>query len=170
MRQLPKGLLVEFVRRVVERTRALRQGATGAFDVGPMFWPRQLEVVEAHVADALAKGARVLAGGRRNPSLPGLYYEPTVLVDVTHEMLIMREETFGPVLPIQRVPDEEEALRLANDSPYGLGATLWTRDRERALKLAARLDSGSVCVNDMTMTYGAPEAPFGGGEKSLAIS
>ncbi len=156
----------EFVRRVVERTRALRQGATGEFDVGPMFWPRQLEIVEGHVADALAKGARVLAGGRRNPSLAGLYYEPTVLVDVTHEMLIMREETFGPVLPIQRVRDEEEALRLANDSPYGLGATLWTRDRARALQLAARLDSGSVCVNDMTMTYGAPEAPFGGRKAS----
>jgi acyl-CoA reductase-like NAD-dependent aldehyde dehydrogenase len=156
----------ELIRRVVARARVLRQGVTGEFDVGPIFWPRQLEIIEAHVADAVAKGATVLTGGRRNPSLPGLYYEPTVLTDVTHEMLIMREETFGPILPIMRVRDEAEALRLANDTPYGLGATVWTRDARRASALAARIDAGSVCVNDMTMTYGAQEAPFGGRKAS----
>jgi len=155
-----------FVQRVVERTKALRQGASGEFDVGPMIWPRQLEIVEAQVADAVAKGAKVLSGGRRNPALPGLYYEPTVLVDVTPEMAILREETFGPVLPIVRVRDEEEALRLANDSRYGLGATVWSRDGAKALALATRIESGSVCVNDMTMTYGALEAPFGGCKES----
>jgi len=156
----------EFVRRVVERTKALRQGASGEFEIGPMIWPRQLEIVEQHVADAVAKGAKVLTGGRRNPALPGLYFEPTVLVDVHHDMAILREETFGPVLPIVRVRDEEEALRLANDCRYGLGATVWTRDGAKGLALATRIESGSVCVNDMTMTYGALEAPFGGRKES----
>jgi succinate-semialdehyde dehydrogenase/glutarate-semialdehyde dehydrogenase len=156
----------EFVRRVVERAGALRQGAAGEFDVGPLFWPRQLEIVEQHVADALAKGARALVGGRRNPDLDGLYYEPTVLVDVTHEMRIMQEETFGPILPIMRVRDEEEAIRLANDSRYGLAANVWTRSRARGVEIARRIESGSVCVNDMAMTYGAPEAPFGGRKES----
>jgi succinate-semialdehyde dehydrogenase/glutarate-semialdehyde dehydrogenase len=131
-----------------------------------MFWPRQLEIVEEHVRDAVEKGAKVLCGGKRADSLPGLFYEPTVLVDVTPEMKVMREETFGPVLPITRVRNEEEALRLANDSAYGLGATIWSKDRERAMRLARRLDAGSVCVNDMTMTYGAIEAPFGGRRES----
>jgi succinate-semialdehyde dehydrogenase/glutarate-semialdehyde dehydrogenase len=156
----------EFVRRVVERTRALRQGTGDEYEIGPIFWPRQLEIIEAHVADAVAKGATVLTGGRRHPGLAGLYYEPTVLTDVTHDMLIMREETFGPVLPIMRVRDETEALRYANDTDYGLGATVWSRDTRRALALGARINSGSVCVNDMTMTYGALEAPFGGRKAS----
>ena len=156
----------EFVRKVVERAGALRQGAAGEFDVGPLFWPRQLEIVEEHVADAFAKGARALVGGRRNPSLDGLYFEPTVLVDVTHGMRIMQEETFGPILPIMRVRDEEEAIRLANDSRYGLAANVWTRSRAHGVELARRIASGSVCVNDMAMTYGAPEAPFGGLKQS----
>ncbi len=156
----------EFVSKVVERAGALRQGSAGEFDVGPLFWPRQLEIVEEHVADALAKGARALVGGRRNPSLDGLYFEPTVLVDVTHEMRIMQEETFGPILPIMRVRDEEEAIRLANDSRYGLAANVWTRSRAHGIEVACRIESGSVCVNDMAMTYGAPEAPFGGRKQS----
>jgi succinate-semialdehyde dehydrogenase/glutarate-semialdehyde dehydrogenase len=155
-----------FVAKVVERAAALRQGASGEFDVGPLFWPRQLEIVEEHVNDALAKGARALVGGRRNPSLPGLFYEPTVLVDATHEMKVMREETFGPVLPIVRVRDEEEALRLANDSPYGLSANVWTRSRRHGVELAERIESGSVCVNDMAVTFGVIEAPFGGIKQS----
>jgi hypothetical protein len=131
-------------------------------DVGPIFRAEQLGIIERHVADAVARGARVLAGGRRNPSLKGLFYEPTVLVDVTHEMAIVREETFGPILPILRVRDEDEALRLANDSSYGLTASIWTRDGAKALRLARRMEAGSVCVNDAGVTYGALEAPFGG--------
>jgi succinate-semialdehyde dehydrogenase/glutarate-semialdehyde dehydrogenase len=156
----------EFLRKVVERAGALRQGSDGEFDVGPLFWPRQLEIVEEHVADAFAKGARALVGGRRNPNLPGLFFEPTVLVDVTADMKLMQEETFGPVLPIVRVRDEEEALRLANDSRYGLSANVWTRSRRQAVELARRIESGSVCVNDMAVTYGVPEAPFGGRKES----
>jgi acyl-CoA reductase-like NAD-dependent aldehyde dehydrogenase len=156
----------EFVRRVVERAGALRQGSEGEFDVGPLFWPRQLEIVEEHVRDAVARGARALVGGRRNPSLPGLYFEPTVLVDVNHDMKVMQDETFGPVLPIVRVRDEEEAVRLANDSRYGLAANVWTRSPSHGVDIARRIRSGSVCVNDMAMTYGAPEAPFGGLKQS----
>jgi succinate-semialdehyde dehydrogenase/glutarate-semialdehyde dehydrogenase len=156
----------EFTEKVVERVAALRQGAVGEFDVGAIFWPRQLEIIEEHMADAVERGAKVLTGGRRNPELEGLFYEPTVLTDVDHEMRIMREETFGPILPIMRVKDDEEAIALANDSPYGLGANVWTRDTGRGIRLAQRIESGSVCVNDMTMTYGVQEAPFGGVKSS----
>jgi len=155
-----------FTQKVVERASHLRQGDHGEFDVGSLFCQRQLEVVEEHVRDAVANGARVLVGGRRNPSFDGLYFEPTVLVDVTHEMKIMREETFGPVLPIMRVRDEEEAIARANDTSYGLSANVWTRDNEKGFEIAQRIDSGSVCVNDMAVTYGVAEAPFGGRKHS----
>ncbi len=155
-----------FTRKVIEKTGALRQGASGEFDVGPMIWPAQLEVVERHVEAARAAGATVRTGGRRNPLFPGLFYEPTVLTDVTQDMAIMREETFGPVLPIMRVRDEEEALRLANDSRYGLNANVWTRDRRKGERLAKAVQSGSVVVNDCMLTYGATESPFGGVKES----
>jgi len=155
-----------FLEKVLSRVAKLRQGAEGEFDVGPLFWDRQLATVQRQVEQAVAQGARVLAGGRRNPDLPGLYWEPTVLVDVTHDMAVMREETFGPVLPIVRVRDEEEAVRMANDSDFGLGANVWTGNVEKGCEIAARIESGSVCVNDMTMTYGVQEAPFGGLKQS----
>lgn len=155
-----------FIEKVVGRVAQLRQGAEGEFDVGAIFWPRQLEIIEEHMEDARLKGARVLAGGRRHPDLDGLFYEPTVLVDVDHGMRIMREETFGPILPIMRVKDEEEAIAMANDSPYGLGGNVWTRDAGKGFRIAQRMQTGSVCVNDMTMTYGIQEAPFGGRKES----
>jgi succinate-semialdehyde dehydrogenase/glutarate-semialdehyde dehydrogenase len=152
----------EFTRKVVEHTASLRQGLEGEFDVGSLTWPRQLDVIEAHVRDAVEKGAQVLAGGRRNPSYRGYFYEPTVLADVSHEMRVMREETFGPVLPIMRVNSEEEALRLANDSRYGLNANVWTRDRRKGTELAKAVGSGCAVVNDCMITYGVTESPFGG--------
>ncbi len=152
----------EFTRRVLEHTAALRQGYQGEFDVGALIWPPQLQVIESHVEDARAKGAQVLAGGRRNPDLPGYFYEPTVLANVTHEMAIMRDETFGPVLPLMRVPDEETALRLANDSRYGLNANVWTRNKRKGTELARAIESGCAVVNDAMVTYGVTEAPFGG--------
>jgi acyl-CoA reductase-like NAD-dependent aldehyde dehydrogenase len=160
------GVAEEFTRRVLEKTSNLRQGPSGEFEVGPMISAAQLEVVERHVAEAVASGARVLAGGRRNPDFEGLFYEPTVLVDVTPDMVVMREETFGPILPILRVRDEEEALRLANDSGYGLNASVWTRDRHKGVELARALESGSAVVNDCMTTYGLAEAPFGGRKQS----
>jgi acyl-CoA reductase-like NAD-dependent aldehyde dehydrogenase len=156
----------EFVRRVVELTGRLRQGTGGEADVGPLIWPHQLEVVERHVEDARRRGARVRTGGRRNPSYPGLFYEPTVLTDVDHEMLVMREESFGPLMPVMRVRDEAEALRLANDSPYGLNANVWTRDKRRGVELARQIQSGCAVVNDCMITYGIPESPFGGVRES----
>jgi acyl-CoA reductase-like NAD-dependent aldehyde dehydrogenase len=152
--------------KIVEKVRALRQGKEGEFDLGPMIWPHQLDVIERHVEDARKKGATIVTGGRRNAALGDLFYEATVLTGVTHEMLIMREETFGPVLPIVRVKDEDEAIRLANDSTYGLAANVWTKDDAKAMALARRIESGSICINDCAVTYGALEAPFGGRKQS----
>lgn len=158
----------EFLRRVVEKTGRLRQGTGGESDVGPLIWPPQLEIIERHVEDARRHGARVLTGGRRNPAYHGYFYEPTVLADVDHEMLVMREESFGPLLPVMRVRDEAEALRLANDSPYGLNASIWTRDKRRGTELARQVQSGCAVVNDCMITYGIPESPFGGvGESGI---
>ena len=155
-----------FTRRVLEETSRLRQGPDGEFDVGPMIRPEQLDVVEAHVQDAVEKGARVLAGGRRNPHHSGFFFEPTVLDDVTHEMRVMRDETFGPVLPIMRVRDEDEALAYANDSVYGLNANVWTRNKRRGTRLASSIESGCAVVNDCMLTYGVTESPFGGIKQS----
>ena len=152
----------EFTHRCVAATGRLRQGAEGEFDVGAVISPRQIETIEEHVRDAVAKGARVLTGGRRNPDQPGLFYEPTILTHVNHDMLVMRDETCGPVLPIMRVSDEDEALRLANDSCYGLNASVWTRNRYRGTELAKAIESGCAVVNDCMVTYGATESPFGG--------
>jgi acyl-CoA reductase-like NAD-dependent aldehyde dehydrogenase len=157
-----------FIARVVELTRDLRQGpeVEGDVDVGAITFPPQLEVIESHIMDAIEKGAKVLTGGRRNPDYPGYFYEPTVLVGVNHDMKIMREETFGPILPIQVVRDEEEALRLANDTSYGLNANVWTRDRYKGKQIANQLKSGAVVVNDCMLTYGIAESPFGGVNES----
>jgi succinate-semialdehyde dehydrogenase/glutarate-semialdehyde dehydrogenase len=156
----------EFTRKVVGRVAELRQGAEGEFDVGAISGQEQLEAIKRQVEDARHKGARVLAGGRRNPDLPGLFYEPTVMVDVNHDMELMREETFGPVLPIMRVRDEEEAIRLANDTRYGLHGNVWTRDKRKGCEIATRLETGGVSVNEVAMTYGAQDAPFGGRKES----
>jgi succinate-semialdehyde dehydrogenase/glutarate-semialdehyde dehydrogenase len=156
----------EFTRKVLQETAQLRQGSEGEFDVGPIIRAEQLDVIEAHVADALEKGARLLAGGRRNPDEVGFFYEPTVLADVTHDMAVMREETFGPVLPIMHVRDEDEALALANDSRYGLNANIWTKNKRRGTQLARSVDSGCAVVNDCMVTYGVTESPFGGVKES----
>jgi len=156
----------QFLARVVEKTSRLRQGVGGEADVGPLCWPHQLEIVEEHVEDARRRGACILTGGRRNPAYAGLFYEPTVLTEVDHEMLVMREESFGPLMPVMRVRDEEEGLRLANDSSYGLNASIWTRDKRRGIELARAMASGCAVVNDCMITYGIPESPFGGAKQS----
>jgi succinate-semialdehyde dehydrogenase/glutarate-semialdehyde dehydrogenase len=152
----------EFLRRVVEGAKQLRQSDHGEFDVGAVFWDKQMDIIEAHMRDATARGAKVLVGGRRNPRLRGLYYEPTVVVDVNHDMDLMRKETFGPIVAVMKVKDEEEAIRLANDSEYGLNGNVWTRDADKGQRLAERMQTGGVCVNDMALTYGLHDAPFGG--------
>jgi acyl-CoA reductase-like NAD-dependent aldehyde dehydrogenase len=156
----------EFTRKVLDHTAKLRQGRQGEFEIGAIIWPKQLEVIESHVAEAVARGARVLAGGRRNPDLPGYFYEPTIVSDVTHDMAIMREETFGPVLPIMKVKDEDTALRMANDTRYGLNANVWTRNKRKGTEIAKAIESGCAVVNDCMITYGVAESPFGGAKDS----
>ena len=156
-----------FVQKVTEKVQQLRQGlADQPVEMGSMTFPPQLQKVEHHVADALRKGATVRTGGRRNPNLPGLFYEPTVLTDVSHDMAIMTDETFGPVLPIMKVRDAEEGIRLANDSRYGLTASVWTKNRARGEVIARRLEAGSVCVNDCLVNFAVTEAPMGGVKES----
>jgi len=155
-----------FLKKVMDRAQKLRQGDEGEFDVGAVFWDKQMDIIEDHIEDARAKGARILMGGRRNPNLDGLFYEPTVVTDVTHDMKLMRDETFGPIVAIQKVADEDEAIALANDSDYGLNGNVWTRDSHKGFQIAERIHTGAVCVNDMAITYGLPEAPFGGRKSS----
>jgi acyl-CoA reductase-like NAD-dependent aldehyde dehydrogenase len=156
-----------FVESVKEKMSAVRQGPPSIeADVGSMTFPPQLEKVERHVADAVAKGAKVLAGGKRRTGLPGLFYEPTLLVDVTHDMEVMRDETFGPVIPIMKVRDAEEAVRLANDSRYGLGASIFTRDVEKGRAIARRIEAGGICVNDCLVHFAVTDLPQGGLKES----
>lgn len=163
----------EFTRRVVEKTRRLRQGidadettTNNRVDVGAMTFPKQVATVEAHVADARQRGAEILTGGKLDANLPGRFYQPTVLANVDHSMRIMTEETFGPVLPIMRVKNADEALRLANDTAYGLNASVWTRDTAKGERLAAQVEAGITCVNDVIAGFGVTDAPSGGLKES----
>ena len=156
-----------FVEHIVERVRSLRQGGSAdEVELGSMTSKEQLRKVEAQVEDAVNKGAKILCGGRRNPNFTGLYYEPTVMVDVDHRMDIMKEETFGPVIPIMRVQDPDEAVRLANDSRYGLDGSVFTRDRNRGRLVAEKIQAGSVCINDSLVNFIIPDAPMGGIKES----
>jgi acyl-CoA reductase-like NAD-dependent aldehyde dehydrogenase len=142
-----------------------RAGADTAkeVDVGAITFPPQIERALAHIQDAVAKGARVVTGGARRADLgSGDFFAPTLLADATADMAVMREETFGPVLPVMRVADAEAGLRAANDSPLGLSGSVWSRDVARARGLARRLVAGSVCVNDVLVNYLCVEAPLGG--------
>jgi succinate-semialdehyde dehydrogenase/glutarate-semialdehyde dehydrogenase len=159
-----RSLYESFAKACAEKTKQLRvgNGMDSHTDVGPMIRERQVRMVESHVEDAKARGARVLAGGTRLPELGVNFFAPTVLADVTHDMRIMREETFGPVLPMMAFEDDDEAVLLANDSEYGLAASVWTRDSKRGEKLARRIHAGTVMVNDVISCFGISEAPHGG--------
>ena len=155
----------QFVARVTELAGQLRQGPplTGeVVDVGAMTMPAQLDVVERLVNDAVAKGARLLVGGKRRPELGGQFFAPTVLADVNHSMSIVHDETFGPVMSILRVHNEDEAVRLSNETGYGLGSCVFTRSRERGRRIAQRIISGATIVNDFGTAYMANALPFGG--------
>lgn len=152
---------------LAQRVRALRQsdpGNAGPHDLGAVTFPRQLDLLESQLADARAKGATVLVGGKRR-EIPGNFFEPTLLTGATHDMEVMREETFGPLVPVMRVKDAEEALRLANTSHLGLNATVFGPEKV-ARALARRLLSGMVIVNDVLVNYLIVEAPLGGWKAS----
>jgi len=163
-----RSLYDSFLKACVEKTKALHVGSglDPETDVGPMIHERQLRIVESHVEDAGARGARVLAGGARLRELGANFYAPTVLADVTHEMRIMREETFGPVLPVMAFDTDEQAVNLANDSEYGLAASIWTRNQQRGERLSRHIQAGAVMVNDVVSCYGISEAPHGGVKSS----
>lgn len=154
----------EFVQKLVARTAQLRQGMDAAHDysceIGAMTTAQQLAIVTRHVDDAVSKGARVLIGGK-SAGGPGLFYEPTVLVDVDHTMDCMREETFGPTLPVMKVRDAAEAIAKANDSKLGLSGSVWTRDKSKANALARQWNTGTVNINNVItglLQFGVPMA------------
>jgi acyl-CoA reductase-like NAD-dependent aldehyde dehydrogenase len=157
-----RPVLEPFLAKLLDEARRVRlRDASGVGELGPLTLERQRRTVEEHVADALARGARVLLGGER-PAGPGLFYPPTIVVDVDHRMKLMREETFGPVLAVMAFDSLDEAIRLANDSSYGLTASGWTRSPSTADTLQRELLAGVVSINDHSSSFAEPQAPWGG--------
>ncbi len=158
----------QFVSELIEQTKKLRLGTGKEFDydLGSLISREQLEKVEEHVRDAVEKGAKVLVGGRPRPELGPYFYEPTVLAGVTPDMLVHSEETFGPVLSVYKVESADEAIRLANDSRYGLNAAIFTRRRRYGERLATRVDAGTVSVNDTQLGWITLHGPMGGFKES----
>ncbi len=153
---------------IVEKTRGLKQGPGYSEDVsiGAMSSEKQLKIVEDHVEDFRSAGANILTGGKRHADLQGLFYEPTVISGATNEMRAMQEETFGPTLPIAVFRTEEEAIKLANDSEFGLTASVWTKDLSKGKRVAEKIEAGSVCVNEVLYTHGIAQTPWGGFKNS----
>jgi succinate-semialdehyde dehydrogenase/glutarate-semialdehyde dehydrogenase len=157
-----------FLSRVVDETRNLKQdlGSSAEVDIAAMSSERQLALVEQQIEDAVARGAKVLTGGKRSASFTGPFYEPTVITNVDHSMPLMREETFGPVLPVMTFDRDEDAIRLANDSVFGLTASVWTRNLARGRRIASQVEAGTVMVNEVLYTHGIAQTPWGGVKQS----
>lgn len=163
-----RSIYEPFLQRMVEKIGKLRvgDGLDSEVEMGPLINERQLRTVEAHVNDAVERGARLLAGGRRLTELGPNFYAPTLLADVTADMRVIQEETFGPVLPVAAFDSEQQAVERANDSEFGLAASVWTRDRKKGEALARQIKAGTVMVNDMISCFGISEAPHGGFKQS----
>lgn len=159
-----RRLYPAFLEACSEKARKLRvgNGIDASTEIGPMIHERQVRIVESQVEDAKQRGANVLTGGTRLRELGPTFFAPTVLGNVDHNMRVMQEETFGPVLPIAPFADDDEALRLANDSEFGLAASVWTRDRNRGERIARQIKAGTVMVNDTVSCFSISEAPHGG--------
>src|SRR5260370_4693660 len=158
----------KFLDSCVAKTAKLRlgNGSDNSTDMGPLIHERQLNIVREQVEDAIARGARLLAGGKTVPQLGPNFFAPTILVGVTPAMRIMQEETFGPVLPVATFKTDDEAVALANDSQFGLAASVWTSHRSRGEALARRIQAGTVMLNHGISCYGIIEGPHRGGKAS----
>src|SRR2546421_2179323 len=163
-----ESIAPKFIERVVAETETLRQGVgtETAVDIGSMTNERQLQIVGHHVSDAEQRGAKILTGGHRGANPDGFFYQPTVLTNVDHDMTIMGEETFGPVLPVMTFRTDDEAVKLANDSVYGLTASVWTKNIARGRRIAERIEAGTVMVNEVVYTHGIAQTPWGGVKES----
>ncbi len=150
---------VEEARKAMTR---LNVGSGDRGDIGPFIYAPQASVVERHVGDAVARGARVIHGGDTHRTEHGVYFEPTLVVDADHSMDLMQEETFGPVVPVVRVRDEEDAVAMANDSVYGLHGSVWTKNKRRGARVASQMKTGTVAVNDHLINFFFPSIPLGG--------
>jgi len=163
-----ESIAERFIAEVVKETKRLRQGpqTDETADLGPMSSERQLRIVEQHVNHALEHGAVALTGGERLRDVPGPFYPPTVLTNVNHQMDVMREETFGPILPIMTFATDDEAVRLANDSDFGLTASVWTNNIGRGQQMARQIDAGTVMINEVVYTHAIAQTPWGGTKQS----
>lgn len=157
-----------FVAKIIDYAKQVVVSPAEGMEIhmGSLTNDRELERTEAHIADAVAKGAKVVYGGKRRPDLGPRFFEPTILTNVDHSMKVMTEETFGPLVPLMKVRDAEEAIRLANDNEYGLSAAIFTADLRRGEQLATRIDSGDVNINTTQWTFGTPSLPMGGVKNS----
>ncbi|HSV40619.1 MAG TPA: aldehyde dehydrogenase family protein [Nocardioidaceae bacterium] len=153
-----------FVSKLTEKVKGLSQGVGAGNDVGAMVTAAQVDLVDRHVTEAVKSGARALTGGKRGKMTNS--YEPTILVDVDHSMACMTEETFGPTIPIMKVADIDEAIRMANDSPYALSATVWTSDVSRGGEIGKRIEAGAVNINDAFTNLFAVPLPHNGWKTS----
>ncbi|MFQ6056069.1 MAG: aldehyde dehydrogenase family protein, partial [Methanosarcinales archaeon] len=155
----------EFIKKFVEITENLKVGdpLDENTQMGPLASKEQLTKIEGQVNDAIAKGAKVLTGGKKLAG-KGYFFQPTVLTQVTREMKVLKEEVFGPVAPMVVVKNEREAIRKANDTEFGLGASIWSKDEEKAEKLAKEVDAGTVFINKVVSSN--PKLPFGGVKQS----
>ncbi|MFC1521018.1 aldehyde dehydrogenase family protein [Elusimicrobiota bacterium] len=158
----------KFISLVVKKTKKLRlgEGTNPDIDVGPLTTEGQLECVVAHVEDAKKRGAKILTGGEKEPSLKGYFYKPTVITGIDHSFACVKEETFGPTMPIMTFRTEEEAIRLANDTTFGLTASVWTKSSARGKSIARRVRAGTVMVNNCSYTHAICQTPWGGSKES----
>lgn len=158
-----KSVYREFVDRLVQATQSLKQGTASDSDIGSMTFPQQTAIIKEHVTEALEKGAELIAGEHPDQWADDqMFIKPMIVTNVNHDMAIMQEETFGPVLPIMPFETEEEAIFLANDTRFGLNASVWTTDVERGKRIVSRLLSGNAVINDVIITVANPYLPYGG--------
>jgi acyl-CoA reductase-like NAD-dependent aldehyde dehydrogenase len=162
---VPERIYDRFAAAVQREMEALRVGTGDDVDVGRLIFPPQRAIIQRTVDDAVAHGGRLVLGGSVT-SDPGPVYAPTLILDATGAMALNRSETFGPVLPLVRVKDEDEAVRLANEGPFGLNASVWTNSRAKGRRIARRLQAGMVMINDVLINFGIPELPYGGVKQS----